>query len=285
MFEKYFEKFPITNYSNTNVVDITKRSVLLNLVYDNPFAFYPYEISSNERADQLSFRYYDDPYQSWILYLSNKIVDPYYEWYLHDSEFNEYISSKYGSYENAVNKIKHYSNDWIGKENISVSYYDALTPNLKKYWNPVYGIQNIITSYERFQYDWIVNTNKIISYGVTTTSNFITDEICNITFNGGSAKGQLLSSTNTAIYLHHVSGNYVFSNVGYITGSESGSNVAFSSASIINANITDEEAIYWKPISYFEYETQNNEYNKTLRIIDKAYKQKLSDNLKTVMNE
>ena len=282
--ERYFQKFPITNYSNTYVVDITKRTTLLNKVYANPFIFYPYEIN-NERADQLSHRYYDDAFQSWIIYFSNRIVDPYYEWHLNENEFNEFINTKYGSYELAYQKVNFYRNDWNGQENVSLSYYESLVPNLKKYWEPVYGYSNKIVSYKRVEQDWTVNTNKIVSYTVNTNLSFIKDEICKISFGNGVGKGQVVSSSNTAVYLQHIFGTFNGSNTGYIFGTESGSNVVFTSVNSVFSNISAEEEIYWKPITYFEYETEKNEYNRTVRVIDKFYEQKISDDLKTLMNE
>lgn len=89
--DRYFDKFPVINYSNNTIVDITKRVALLDKVSRNPYVFYPYDIVSDERADQLSSRYYEDSYKSWLLYLSNKITDPYYEWYLTEKEFLEFI--------------------------------------------------------------------------------------------------------------------------------------------------------------------------------------------------
>lgn len=282
--ERYFQKFPITTYSNTYVVDISKRATLLNKVYANPFIFYPYEIN-NERADQLSHRYYDDSYQSWIIYFSNRIVDPYYEWHLNENEFNEFINSKYGSYELAYQKVNYYRNNWVGQEPVSVSYYDSLVPNLKKYWEPVYGISNKTVSYKRVEQDWVVNTNKIVSYKVNTNSNFIKDEICKISFENAIGKGQVLSSSNTAVFLQHMFGTYTGSSQGYIYGTESGSNVAFTAVNSIANNISTEEEIYWKPVTYFDYENEKNEYNRTVRVIDKTYEQKISDDLKKLMND
>ena len=284
MSERYFQKFPITNYSNTYVVDITKRATLLNKVYTNPFIFYPYEIN-DERADQLSHRYYDDAYQSWIIYFSNKIVDPYYEWHLNENEFNEFINSKYGSYELAYQKVKFYRNDWVGQENVSVNYYDNLLPDSKKYWEPVYGYSNKTVSYKRVEQDWVVNTNQIVSYTVSANSNFIKDEICKINLGSKIGKGQILSSSNTAVFLQHMFGTYTGSSSGYIYGTESGSNVAFTAVNSAADNISAEEEIYWKPVTYFEYENEKNEYNRTVRVIDKTYEQKISDDLKTLMNE
>ena len=131
MADRYFDKFPTISYGNNNVVDITRRVALLEKISTDPFAFYPYDITSNERADQLSHRYYEDPYKSWILYLGNKIVDPYYEWYLSDDEFQEYIVNKYGSYVNAADKIKYYRNNWVNTEDITVSFWDSLPKTLK----------------------------------------------------------------------------------------------------------------------------------------------------------
>lgn len=282
--ERYFQKFPITNYSNTYVVDITKRTTLLNKVYANPFIFYPYEIN-NERADQLSHRYYDDAFQSWIIYFSNRIVDPYYEWHLNENEFVDFINTKYGSYELAYQKVNFYRNNWVGQENVSLSYYDSLPSALKKYWEPVYGYSDKTVAYKRVEQDWTVNTNKIVSYTVNTNLSFVKDEICKINLGNGTGKGQVVYFSNTAVYLQHISGSFTGSNTGYIFGTESSTNVVFTAVNSVFSNISAEEEIYWKPITYFEYETEKNEYNRTVRVIDKTYEQKISDDLKKLMNE
>lgn len=289
MVERYFEKFPIVQYSNTTVVDITKRTVMLDKVYNNPFVFYPYEINSYERADQLSEHYYKDPFQSWIIYFANKITDPYYEWYLHEDEFIEYVSKKYGSYEIANQKIKYYRNDWVNKEDIEVSSYDALPENNKKYWEPVLGNNNKIISYKRIKQDWLTSTNKIISYAVSNTS-FTKDEIVNIVFdNSHKGKGQVAGFTDTYLYVQHVSGYYQISDTvsitsnSYIYGTESQVNTAFTSVSNISSNINESEEVYWKAVSHYEYEDERNQYNKTVRVLDKDFSQTISNNLRDLM--
>ena len=59
-----FDKFPQITYSNNVIVDITKRVTLLDRVSKNPYIFYPFKIESNERPDQLSNRYYNDPFKT-----------------------------------------------------------------------------------------------------------------------------------------------------------------------------------------------------------------------------
>lgn len=284
--EKYFEKFPTIQYANTTVVDITKRAVLLDKIYNNPLIYYPYTISSEERADQLSYRYYEDQYQSWLIYFANKIVDPYYEWYLHDKEFSEFIIKKYGSYHIPQQKIKHYKNDWNSEQSITVSRFDSLTIGERKYWEPVYGYNNIISSYKRKEKDWIVNTNKVVKYTVTNTNGFIKDEICTVYLNNKLGKGQVLFASGTELYLQHVSGYYYDSTMtetNSIVGSESELSTEFSAVEISVNNIPADEEVYWTPITYLQYEFDKNEFNKTVQIIDSSLAQQASDNLKDLM--
>jgi len=289
--ERYFEKFPTIQYANTTVVDITKRAALLEKVYNNPLVYYPYTISSEERADQLSYRYYKDQYQSWLIYFSNKIVDPYYEWYLHEKEFNDFVTKKYGSYFTTQRKVKHFKNDWNSEESITVSRFDSLSIGQRKYWEPVLGYNNIIASYKRKQKDWIINTNKIVKYTITpltdTANRFIKDEICNIIFtNNKIGFGQVLFISGNELHLQHMAGYYneiIDPASCYIQGEESKAYADPSAIEILANNIPADEEVYWKPVTYFEYEYEKNEFNKTVQVVDVTFAQQASDNLKDLM--
>lgn len=289
--QRYFEPFPIITYANNSAVDITKRTVLLDKVSSNPYVFYPYQISDNERPDQLSYRYYEDQYKSWIIYLTNQILDPYYEWYLHNNEFEQFIEKKYNSLVESQTKVKRYVNNWANQENLEVPGYNALTVGQRKYWEPVFGRNNKIISYKRKEIDWVINTNFIVAYSVSNTS-FVKDEICTIKFDRlYQGKGQVLKTTNTEVYLQHVSGYFTTDqNVSIgansvIVGSESKVNTAFSNVVVLSENIPAEEYAYWRAETYFDYETERNEYNKTIRVLDSEFKQVISDNLKEKMKE
>lgn len=299
MAQRYFDKFPIITYSNTEVVDITKRVAMLDKTIQNPYVFYPYEIDSNERADQLSARYYDDQFKSWILYLSNKIVDPYYEWYMSEDEFVNFIIKKYGSYYSAETKIKFYRNNWSGSDEINVSGYNSLPTGMKKYWEPKIGSSNKINGYTRKPIDWASNTNRIVSYRVSNT-NFIIDEICTIFFdNYNSGKGQVVSvnldtanTANSTVYLQHISGTYytsdtvqISNNVSYIYGRDSNVNTFFTDVIITSNNISAEEEIYWTPVTYLQYETERNEFNKTINVLDSNLRETMVENLRDLLKE
>jgi hypothetical protein len=272
--DRYFDKFPIITYANNISVDIIRRSKVLEKYYSNPYVFYTYDISHKERPDQFSARYYDDAYKSWLVYLSNKIIDPYYEWYLQDNEFYENLANKYGSVYNAQTKVKYYRNSWEGVENLSISAYNALDYDLKKYWTPHYDEFGNILNYERLKTDWIMNTNKIFSYAISN-SNFITNEICDIVFDiSNTGKGQVVKKSNTHVYLQHLYGTYETSNTvsivpsSYIYGTESNVNTVFTTATCVANNIKSEEEVYWTPVTFFQYEEEKNEYNKTIKVMD-----------------
>jgi len=289
--QRYFDKFPVISYANNQAIDITRRVTVLDKIENIPFVYYPYEITDNERADQLSARYYDDQYKSWILYLVNKIVDPYYEWYLHENEMVDFLDKKYGSYYNAQTKIKYYVNDWVDSDKITIGGFNALTTGMQRYWEPEYGSNGKTMSYKRKQIDWKTNTNRIVQYSVSNTF-FINDEICYINFdNQNYGRGQVLSVSNNLISICHVSGIYKNSaevsitSSSYIYGSESSVNTVFTTSTLVSSNIPAEEEAYWKPVTYLEYEEDKNEFNKTLRVLDNRLKQVAVDNLTDLLKE
>lgn len=284
--EKYFDKFPLITYANSVVVDITKRVKVLDRVSSNPYAFYPFDIGNSERADSLSFRYYDDSFMSWLLYISNDIVDPYYEWYLTQDELEEYITKQYGSLSDSKLKVKHYRNDWENAEPISVSAYNALNDEQKHYWQAEYR-NGAVYRYNRKKEDFKASTNKIVSYAVSNTS-FTADEICDIVFSTGVAgRAQVIQSSNNNLYVQHITGNYdetVTAN-SYVYGRTSGVNTAITEVSSVTNCISSSVLSYYTPITYYDYEYEKNEFNRTIRVIDKDLKYVASDNLRNLMSE
>lgn len=286
MIEKYFSNFPRISYSNSQAIDITRRVKLLDTVSNNPFVFYSYDIGDSERADSFSSRYYNDSYMSWLLYISNDITDPYYEWYLSAEELEGLVEKKYGSLADAKLKIKHYRNNWENQEDITISDFSNLNEEKQTYWTPVYN-NGVLYSYTRKQEDWIASTNKIVSYTVSNTS-FIDDELCDIVFNTGvTGRGQVVQSSNNNVYIKNVSGSFdedVTAN-SYIYGRESTVNTAFTDVSVISQTISSNVESYYTPISYFDYEYEKNEFNRTIRVIDSEYKYLAVENLRDLLEQ
>ena len=274
--DRYFDKFPQIQYSNTASIDITRRVTITDIAYFNPYIFYTYDISEHERPDQFSYRYYDVQFKTWLVYLLNKIVDPYYEWYLSDDEFNSFLTTKYGSVVESQQKIDYNRNDWTNSDPLETNGYEALAFSLKKYWHPVYDDFGNILEYKRVPKDWKITTNKIVSYEVSNT-NFTENEICDIVFTASNTgSGQVISSSNTRVYLKHLSGTHLESNTitisgsSYIYGRESEINTIFTSATLVSNNIAPEEEVYWKGITHYDDELEKNEFNRTIKVLDSS---------------
>jgi len=293
MVERYFEKFPTITYNGHQVVDITKRVGILNTIYQNPYLYYQYDVNSGERADTISNRYYNDQFMSWILYMSNKIVDPYYDWYIDTDTFNNFLAMKYGSLANAYNKVKYYRNNWYSASGpISVSSYNNLVASLRDYYQPNYG--DVINSstplnYDRKQVDWIIATNGIAGYNVTNGTNFIDNEIVKVVFDAThTGNGQVTFANSSYVSIQHLSGITTTGTIvsaSYLYGNESGVNTHFTTATSIANNISTVESSYWSPVYYYDYENEINQKNKSIRALNSQYSKQISAELKTLLNK
>jgi hypothetical protein len=144
----YFSHFPSLQYSGTTVKNITLKANLIDSFKQTATNFYPYTISDGETADSIAYDYYGDPNYVWIIYLTNDIIDPYYDWPLSILEFDEFIKSKYGSIEQAKSTtayykkipVDYYVND-ITNEFILASLYNPTTNGYN--WSKVTVDENI----------------------------------------------------------------------------------------------------------------------------------------------
>lgn len=291
MAENYFKKFPAVQYANTYAVDLTARSVVTSTISTNPFAYYSYDISQGTRADEIADTYYNDQYMDWLLYLSNGIIDPYYQWYLPNDKFNTYLISKYGTtISNIQNKVTFYRNNWYDDGRLSVSAYNALPSNHHRYYQPIRNTDTSeILAYVRTRADWTINTNAIVSVECEANT-FTNDEIVYIHFDSSHiGRGQVSYANNTNLILQHVSGTlYTNASVtitgnSYVYGTESTSNIALTATTSLANNIVSGEEIYWDPVTIYDYENEKNESRKTIKVIDSGLSGALSSRLTQLM--
>lgn len=290
--EKYFDKFQLVEYANNIAVNITQRVKFIDSVMNNPYVYYKYDIKENQRPDHIADFYYNDEYADWLLYLSNKIVDPYYEWYMSEEQFNSYLKKKYGpNIYSLQSKIYNYRNNWYKDDRISVAAYEALEAGPKRYWQPYYNqVNGNVVSYFRNRSDWIINTNAVVKYECDG-SNFIDNERVTIYFNPTHVgKGQVSYANSSALLIQHVSGTLYSNNtvtinpsISYISGEESGANVVFTSSESIANNIPVGEEDYWDAITIYDHERQMNESKKSIQVLDRTYFKQVSKEMKDLL--
>lgn len=286
----YFSKFRTVPYGGRNVLNLTERAVILNRVFQNPYVWYPYDVLVDERPDQFADRYYGDSFLSWLVYLSNTIIDPYYQWPLSQNEFNAHVIDKYGSLEAAQRKIVFLRNNWyILRETINPSTHAALDVQELKYWDPNYGTGARIISYGRKPIDWIVNTNRIVRYDIANTAgSFSLDQKVTVSLDAShSGNAQVIVANSSTITVQHVEGT-VLPNTSVVISANSvlstdTGNTHIANAHLLANNLDPVEEKYWDRVSAFDVEMEQNSANRSIRVLDSQYAPQVSLELKKLL--
>jgi hypothetical protein len=118
---KYFENFPTIEYEGQRVRDITRRNSFTKLVSTNPLLFLPYTVREGERPEDIANFYYGSTDYTWLVYISNNIIDPYHQWPMAEADFNNYLIEKYGEQSGRIGEDVV---DWTREDNgENIIYY------------------------------------------------------------------------------------------------------------------------------------------------------------------
>lgn len=114
----YFKYLPKINYFDQKSRNLINKAALISEVVNRSDAFYPYVIKDYERPDIIAFEEYNDETLDWVIFFSNNIVDPYYDWPLFPEQFKQYLEKKYNkSIYQLQSEISHYK--YVGITNES----------------------------------------------------------------------------------------------------------------------------------------------------------------------
>jgi len=287
--DAFFRKLPTIAYGNVVIKDISRSSRFSESGRKQGSLFYPVEIEAGFRPDALADAYYGDAEMDWLIWLANNITDPYYQWYLSENEFDDFINEKYGSYEASVKTILYYQNNWgTSEETLTVSFFNnTLAPALKKYYTPRFAENHKIIDYVRRQEDWTMATNRIVSFVLTDNTAFTNGELLQI-WHGGEqvGLGTVITSNTSQVLIQHVSGNTTANSTFSQTLIGETSNVQANSAqsNIVEISISDAEAVYWSAVTAYDWEVGRNESRKDLLVINSQYAPQISEQLRKQLN-
>jgi|TARA_B100000900_G_scaffold390437_1_gene384156 hypothetical protein len=90
------------------VKNLFKKGILREDIYQNISTFEKYKIIGDDRPDNVAKKIYNDPTLDWLVLVSNNIINIQSEWPLKQLDFDEYLLSKYETYENLHGGIHHY---------------------------------------------------------------------------------------------------------------------------------------------------------------------------------
>lgn len=294
---RYFDKFPIINYNGFNVRDVTVSAKLINKYASFPYVYDPYVLDAEQRPDQVAYQIHDDQHMSWLIWYANKVVDPYYDWYLPEEEFNNFLKKKYGSVPYTHKKILFFRTNWYeDNREISPTEFNAMfgeyTAPHSYYWKPNLDPNNgRLISYTRREKDSVVNTNKIARIR-TTSNSFKTGDLLEIRLNGlvkGSAEVARADSDLPTVnnILGEIGKDYTLNVLGNTasncTITEFAASYNPSEEIWTRVNIPDEEYVYWSPVTVYDVENEKNESRKTIKVVDGTLAIRIADRLEDTL--
>ena len=79
------------------VTDLMKRVKIKDKVL-NEFSLYDkYDVVSGDTPESIAFKHFGDPELHWVILLTNKVTDRYYDWPLSEQQFEDYMKDKYSN--------------------------------------------------------------------------------------------------------------------------------------------------------------------------------------------
>lgn len=278
---KYFDKIPVISYDGQIAKNLLARARFSENTKNDSSSFIPYRLENSvTRADLIANAYYENSYYDWIYYYSNSIVDPYHDTYKEDLQFEEFIKTKYGSTEQARDTILYYRNNWTQDDlGITVSEYENLASNLKKYYEPTLDYFGNVNKYVRKQVDWTVSTNQIRTLTVDSIPDyvFIGDIFLQEYDNFYVAMGALINidRENSILTFDKITGTFVASTGNIIFGKYG--SIGEASVTTVNNpsnadNIPDSEKNYWDAVSAYDHENEKNEQKRNILLLRNSLK-------------
>jgi hypothetical protein len=147
---QYFSNIPSINYNGVNLRDLMLKAVVAREVLSDGIVFYPYTLRDGDTPQSIAYDYYGSVEYDWLVMFSNQIVDPVYQWYMSQTDFDSYIVAYYGSIANAMATIHHYESSPTGLEYTPTSYA----------YNPTGLDENGLPLYPVDCYTWETQQNE-----------------------------------------------------------------------------------------------------------------------------
>lgn len=104
-----FDNLDRVQYRGQTLTNILRRVKPIRRIIEKVNVFYDYTIKEGERADTIAHDYYGSSSYTWLVYVSNNIYDPYYQWPLNNTQFFDYMQNKYGDFFQTQIDLKGYT--------------------------------------------------------------------------------------------------------------------------------------------------------------------------------
>lgn len=215
------------------------------------------------RPDAVAHQYLEDSSKDWILYISNKVINPQDLIVLSEVELAAKIEREHGGIQAASRKIVTWNNNWREQTaDISLAAYNSLPPILKQLYIAKLDGSNNIASYKRRAIEIFRSTNRIDTLSVPT-GEFEAGDLVDIMLGAGvEATAEVIAVNQSSITLQNRQGD-----VG-LTIRKMGTTTEYDIEQWEETAkcISDVEAPYYKAVTLYDQLHAENEAKRNISI-------------------
>ena len=92
---KYSKILPQLTYNGVSIADITHRLNMLKTVEKYATMYYSVTIDETSSPEKVAEQYYGTSDYWWIVCAINKVIDPFYDWVMRETEVQAYVNKIY----------------------------------------------------------------------------------------------------------------------------------------------------------------------------------------------
>jgi hypothetical protein len=251
----YFHNFPVTFYTHNGVdydivIDVIKRIKMRDLFLNDSFVYYEYSVKDSDTPEIIAEKYYGSPYYFWMLFFANQINDYNYDWVMDEDKFNRYLKEKYKTYTLSLNTNSTFELPESQDPIYSYIGYVKNTDNV-----------NVFTPLSSCYVFSINNTTKKIK--VIPAGGVVLSEGTWLEYGGLQQITNIEVNNNYEWYTFLSSYNHHYVN--------------------LDGHITTKDTPSATGVTFLDYEVEQNEKKRKIKIIDKSYLPQIEQEFKSLM--
>jgi len=256
----YFKHFPQTTFQGKSIADITRKAKINKVVTDNALDYMSYTIQEGERPEDIAYNYYDDPSLTWLVLMSNNIIDMYTEWPCTTQQVESNIIAKYTAKSGTTGTAVL---DWAKNATISnniIHYQSILDPEIRLNRSSFISLGNSTT----------ITGDKIEAGKEYTILDLGTiDAVPNL---------QTLTGLTFTVEFQPTVGLT-------FTAAVDGSTVEDAETLSVRGSSLSNPAREFFAVRAYDYELDKNEAKREIQLINKGYVSTLKDQLETILTD
>lgn len=308
---EYFTFFPDVKHTNEIIKNITLRARIHDYIRGNPRVFLPYVVEGDLRPEDVALHYYGSTRHTWLVYLSNDIIDPYHDWVMNNTDLTKYIIRKYE--ECALLYYRNNGYPTMDKPTdlqiLAFTQNATINENIVEYRR--YDNEDISISPDSYQFIpvFIPEDNDPVTLVITSRADgtplqygdVYENTVVGEKYYWDHTTWKLVTNVNyTPQYYFSGTENPIIVTDSRPDGSPLQNGDVFKNTSTQNNFIwngtqwVDNRIPYfnqqmvhsdWYPIRYYDWEFEQNENRRHVELIDRQYLSEIIDQLKVKINE